>query len=83
MNEKTKYYLIWEHLAGKEEDKEFYLFRNGEWIPDTENVIMDHLMGYDPSEPPDSFYGIFNQSIMDEIDEITYEEAVKITGEQK
>jgi hypothetical protein len=83
MNEKTTYYLIWKHLVGKKEDEMFYLFKNGEWIPDKENVIMDHLMGYDPTEPPGSPYAIYNMSIMDEIEDISYEEAMKIIGEQK
>lgn len=83
MNEKTTYYLIWKHLVGKKEDEMFYLFKNGEWIPDKENVIMDHLMGYDPTEPPESPYAMYNMSIMDEIEDISYEEAMKIIGEQK
>lgn len=83
MNEKTAYYLIWKHLVGKKEDEMFYLFKNGEWIPDKENVIMDHLMGYDPTEPPGSPYAMYNMSIMDEIEDISYEEAMKKIGEQK
>ena len=35
---------------------------------------------YDPHEPPGSPYGIGNTSIMDEIEDITYEEAMKLTG---
>ena len=43
-------------------------------------MIMDRLVGFDPYEPSDSPYGIGNTSVMDEIDEITYEEAMKRTG---
>lgn len=71
----TIYFLIFERLVGKKEDGGYFLFSNGEWIPDTGNVIMDHLMGYDPSEPEDSPYRIGNLSIMDEIEEISRERA--------
>ncbi|MCC8196542.1 MAG: hypothetical protein LIO49_07070 [Ruminococcus sp.] len=36
---------------------------------------MDRLYGYDPSESPDSPYGFGNSSIMNEIREISEEEA--------
>ena len=37
-------------------------------------------MGYDPTEPPGSPYAIGNMSIMDEIEEITSEKAMELTG---
>ncbi len=80
MNKKISYYLIKERLVGKKEDGRYYLFRNGEWVADTEKVIMDHLVGYDPTEPPGSPYAMGNFSIMDEIEDITYEEAMEIIG---
>ncbi len=76
----TIYYLVYESIVGKKEDERFFLFSNGEWIPDSGNVIMDHLMGYDPSEPEGSPYRIGNLSVMDEIEEITCERAEELTG---
>ena len=76
----TIYYLIFGRLFGKKEDGRYFLFYNDDWVPDTESVIMDHLMGYDPSEPPGSPYRIGNGSIMDDIEEITYEQAMELIG---
>ncbi|MCR4740927.1 MAG: hypothetical protein K5886_11805 [Lachnospiraceae bacterium] len=80
MKNNAAYYLIWDSLVGKQEDCRYYIFRNGQWEPDRESIIMDHLMGYDPSEPPGSPYGFGSGSVMDEMDEISYEEAMKLIG---
>ena len=74
----TVYYLILDRIVGKKEDGKYYLYRNDEWIPDTGYVIMDRLMGYDASEPPDSPYAMGSGSMMDEIEEISYEKAMEI-----
>ena len=76
----TKYYLIWNSVLGKEEDGRYYIFRNGQWTPDKESIIMDRLVGYDPSEPEDSPYKMGNLSIMDEIEEISCERAMELIG---
>ena len=76
----TVYYLIFEMVVGKKEDGRYFLFSNGEWIPDSGSVIMDHLIGYDPSEPEGSPYRIGNLSIMNEIEEISSERAEKLIG---
>ena len=76
----TVYYLILDTLVGKREEGKYYIFREDEWIPDTGYMIMDRLMGYDPSEPPGSPYGIGNGSVMDEIEEISYEKAMELIG---
>ena len=47
------------------------------WVQDEWSIISDYLMGYDPSEPPGSPYGMGSLSIMDEIDVIPKEEALK------
>ena len=70
----TVYYLIRERRLGKKEDDGYFLYKDGEWIPDVRNVILDLLMGYDPYD--DSPYGFGSLSIMDEIEEIS-EEAAK------
>lgn len=83
---KTTYYLILGKIVGKRDvDKPVLsdsLFQEGQWVPDTEWAIQDRLIGYDPTEPSDSPYGIGNTSIMDEIEEISEEEAIRIVNEQ-
>ena len=80
MNSKTTYYLIWDSVVGKQEEGRYYIFRNGQWEPDTDSIIRDRLVGYDPSEPPGSPYGFGNGSVMAEMDEISYDEALKLIG---
>lgn len=73
-----KYYLINDSLVGKMESGGYYLYQDGEWKADDKCEIMDRLHGYDPSEPPDSPYGFGNSSIMNEIREISEEEAQEL-----
>ena len=82
MNE-TVYYLILETVVGKKEDGKYFLFGENGWVPDTGSVIMDRLMGYDPSEPPGSPYAMGSLSVMDEIEEISCEKAMELTGGSK
>ena len=42
-------------------------FESRKWVEDTKSIINDALMGYDPSEPEGSPYGIGSTSVMDEI----------------
>ena len=81
MKSSATYYLIWHSVVGKQESGRYYIFRNGQWEPDENSIIMDRLVGYDPSEPPGSPYGFGNGSVMAEMDEITYERAMELTGE--
>lgn len=76
------YYLIEKCRLGKKENVAYYLFIDAEWVWDEKNVIMDHLMGYDPSEPVDSPYAIGNTSIIDEIEEISFDKAMRAINEQ-
>ncbi len=82
----TTYYLILDKTPGKREKNgnsiRDYLFQDGRWIPDTERAIMDRLMGYDPSEPPDSPYGIGNPEIMREIKTISGTDAMRLIQKQ-
>jgi hypothetical protein len=72
--EPTKYYLIRDRIIGKRENGcDDYLLKDGKWVDDEKHVIGDHLIGYDP----DPFYGIGNMEIMDEIKEISKEDAIK------
>ena len=75
-----KYYLILKRQIGKQDNGKFFLLQDGKWILDEENAIMDRLVGYDSDEPPGSPYGFENSSVMDEIEEISYEEAKRIAG---
>lgn len=49
---------------------------------DTKNIVYDKLIGYDPSEPSDSPYAVGSTSVMDEIKQISYEEAMETLAEQ-
>ena len=80
---RTSYYLIYDRIVGKREIYSDYrshnwLFKDGEWVPDNDFVIMDHLMGYDPSEPPDSPYAIGSTDVLMEMDEISEEQALAL-----
>ena len=70
------YYLIRERRLGMAQGGEYFLFQNGEWIPDERNVIKDHLMGYDPND--DTPFGFGSLSIMDEIEEIPEDRAYQL-----
>ena len=58
-----------------------YDFVKREWVFDTKNKISDAIMGYDPSEPEGSPYGIGNTSIMDELKPIDYGTAMEIISD--
>ena len=73
----TTYYLILNKQLGKEEDGKYYLYTNGSWVPDTKSTILGRLMGFDPSEPADSPYAMGNMDIMDTIEPITEQQAIK------
>ncbi len=79
---KETYYLIYERLVGKANEQVYYLFQNGYWVPDKGHVILDHLYGYDPYEPEGSPYAMYNSSVMDEMEEIERDQAVRICGRQ-
>ena len=74
------YYLIRERRLGKVQEDGYYLYDNGQWIADERNVILDHLMGFDPND--DSFYGFGNAQIMDEMEEITEEQAIAFMNQR-
>jgi hypothetical protein len=79
----TRYYLLWGKQLGKREGtgsmQKDYLFENGKWVPDNNCLIMDHLAGYDPREPICSEERFGNPGILDDIEEITEEEAMAWT----
>jgi len=76
----TKYFLILGKIVAKEDSTGDYIFKDGNWEPDTTNMIWDRLMGYDPTEDSDSPYAMGNSSIMEEIEEISCEKAMELIG---
>ena len=50
---------------------------NGDWIPEKRHEFSDREIGYDPSEPIDSPYGIGCTDIMHELEKISFEEFQK------
>ena len=71
-----RYYLI-NGTLGMKSDEGCFLLKDRRWVPDTDHVIDDYLMGYDPTEPDDSPYKTGCQSIRNEIKEISEEQAVQ------
>jgi len=55
------------------------VYRNGEWDESYEarRIVNDRLKGYDEFEPDDSPYAMGNSDMMDRIEGITEEEAMK------
>ena len=76
----TKWYLIDNHILGKTDGHDCYIFNNGSWEEDTRCLIMDCLMGYDPTE--EGPYVLGNTEIMAQIHEITEMEAVAFMERQ-
>ncbi|MBR2749984.1 MAG: hypothetical protein IKD90_02480 [Clostridiales bacterium] len=78
-----KYYLIrGKTLAKREEGYNCFLFNDGKWDWDEKNVLLDRLVGYDPDEPDDSPYKTGSSCVMNEIEELTFEEAMRILNEK-
>lgn len=84
---KTTYYLIRDRIvARRESDGDSIsdrIFADGEWVDDTGREIMDHLMGFDPSEPKGSPYRFGNTDVLMEMDEIPEETAKRIIDQQR
>ncbi|MBQ6492241.1 MAG: hypothetical protein IJI92_00015 [Erysipelotrichaceae bacterium] len=74
-----RYYKIHDpNVLGMSEDRKYYLYINGKWEKDSNYIIFGKLNGYDPYEPEGSPYGWGSTSVMDEIEEISEEEAKRI-----
>lgn len=71
------YYRIKDlNLIGKMQDNIPYIYLTEQgWAADTDNILMDRLMGYDETEPKGSPYAIGNTSIMELVEEISEDEA--------
>lgn len=80
---KLNYYLLKDsRLVAKGYRNKNWIYYDYEWRKDMEGIVWGKLMGYDPSEPADSPYGIGSTSVMGEIKQISYEEATSIITEQ-
>lgn len=80
MRETIEYYWINDlKVVGKRENRIPFIYdkENG-WAKDDNHIIMDRIMGYDASEPAESPYGIGNSDMMDRIDVVSEEEALRL-----
>ena len=68
------WYLIDNHILGKMDSLGCFIFNNGHWEEDTNNLIVDCILGYDPTE--EGPYALGNTEIMGRIQEITEIEAI-------
>lgn len=75
----TTYYLMNDlNMIGKEEHFVPYIYQKDRgWIVDEDNLLMDRVMGYDKSEPSGSIYRIGNSEMMEQVKEISEEEAIQ------
>lgn len=84
---KATYYLIRDRIVARRESNgdsvRDRIFVDGEWVDDSGHKIMDHLMGFDPSEPERSPYRFGNTDVLMEMDEISEEDAKRIIDQKK
>lgn len=76
-----EYYLIFGHTVGKWDQEGQFIFKDGRWERD-HHEIFDRINGFDPSEPLGSPYRFGNLDIMNEMEEISEEEAFSRISEQ-
>ena len=77
VKELTYFWLNDLKLVAKMEDYVSYIYRNGKWEVDNDNIVNDRFIGYDPNE------GIGNIDMLMRIEEITEEEAKKLILDNK
>lgn len=84
---KVTYYLIRDRIVARRESNgdsvRDRIFVDGEWVDDPGHKIMDHLMGFDPSEPEGSPYRFGNTDVLMEMDEISEKDAKRIIDQKK
>lgn len=80
------YYLIRDRIVAKREKSGMHiedaLFRDGRWLKDVDGVVMDHLLGFDPSEPEDSPYRFGSTDILLEMEKISEAAAMSLIDRQ-
>ena len=77
VKELTYFWLNDLKLVAKMEDYVSYIYRNGKWEVDNDNIVNDRFIGYDPNE------GIGNTDMLMRIEDITEEEAKKLILDNK
>lgn len=77
VKEQTFFWINDLSLVAKMENYISYIYKNGKWEIDNENIVNDRFIGYDPNE------GIGNTDMLMRIDEITKEEAEKLISKMK
>lgn len=84
MDKKNTYYF-WindlEHVGKLEQFVPYLYNKENGWVVDDKHILMDRLFGYDETEPKDSPYAIGCTDMLDRIDNITEEEAMKLISE--
>ena len=78
----TYYRVKYNGMIAKGDGLEYWIYDKGKWIKDEESMISDMINGYDPYEPPGSPFAFSSTSIMDEIEEITYEKAMDLIAKK-
>ena len=80
------YYLIRRRILAKREHgpsaRGDYIFKDGRWVGDSACLIQAHLLGFDEYEPEGSPYRFGATWVLDEIEEISSEEAKFTMGKQ-
>ena len=77
------YYLMYGRKLGKYDNGRYLLYIDNEWVKDEDYVILGMLNGYDPYEPEGSPYGWGSLSVMDNIEEISEEQALSLMKESE
>ena len=77
------YYLMYGSKLGKYDNGRYLLYIDNQWVKDEDYVILGMLNGYDPYEPEESPYGWGSLSVMDNIEEISEEQALSLMKESK
>lgn len=77
------YYLLKDSgLVAKGYSFYHWIYYDFAWHKDTKSIVSNKICGFDSSEQEDSPYAFGSTSVMDEIEQISYEEAADILAEQ-
>lgn len=71
------YKVLDKELIAKIDENVPYLFLNGQWAVDKNNILMDRIMGFDEFEPKDSPYRMGSTDMLSRVENISEQEALK------
>ena len=76
----TYYKILDKDLIGRCEGwSQYYIYDKIKgWVPDTNDILKNRIVGFDEFEEPDSPYRYFSSDMMFRIEEITEEEANRL-----